>query len=176
MTVITPETPSRDAAAIEALYDLTFGPGHFARTAERLREFSRSLPAISRVAHAGGTLVGVCRVWPLHIGETPALFHGPVAVHPDHRGDRLGLRLTEAALEAGKAAGWPVALLIGAPAYFGEIGFRVAPPGQLALPGPQDPARVMLRPLAGDLGGVSGPVHAAPGLTDPHAARRTEAG
>ena len=50
MLQIVPETPAVHAAAIETLFDATFGPGHFAKTAERLREFSRSLPEISRVA------------------------------------------------------------------------------------------------------------------------------
>jgi len=158
---IVAEEPARDAAAIEALYDATFGPGHFAKTAERLREYNRSIPAINRVARLDGEVVGVCRVWPIRVGQTPALFYGPVAVAPAHQGNRLGLTVTGEALEAGAAAGWPVAVLIGAPAYFGEIGFRVAPRGSLAFPGPQDEARIMLRTLAGSNLDVSGRVRAA---------------
>ena len=44
MLQIIPETPAIHADAIETLFDATFGPGHFAKTAERLREYSRSLP------------------------------------------------------------------------------------------------------------------------------------
>ena len=44
MLQIVPETPELHAEAIEDLFDRTFGPGHFAKTAERLREYSRSLP------------------------------------------------------------------------------------------------------------------------------------
>lgn len=164
MIEILPETPARDGAAIEALFDLTFGPGHFARTAERLREFSRSLPAISRVAREGDVLIGVCRVWPVRIAATPALFYGPVAVHPDYRGGRLGLSVTRSALDAGAAAGWPAALLIGAPAYFAEAGFTVAARGTLRMPGPQDAGRIMLRALAGNAGDIRGDVNAAPDL------------
>ena len=164
MIEILPEHPPSHAEAIETLFDLTFGPGHFARTAERLREFSVSLPAINRVALSAGELIGVCRVWPVEIGDTPALFYGPVAVHPAFRGSRLGLTVTGEALEAGKAAGWPVALLIGAPAYFGEIGFEVAAPGLIAMPGPQDPRRIMLRALEKTAKGISGAVRAAPAL------------
>ena len=147
---ILPEDPSRDAEAIEALFDATFGPGHFAKTAERLREYSCSLPAINRVARLGDEVIGVCRVWPIMVGTTRALFYGPVAVSPDHRGSRLGLSVTGEALEAGAAAGWPVAVLIGAPSYFSEIGFKVAPHGSIRFPGPQDQARVMWRALARD--------------------------
>tara|TARA_R110002051_G_scaffold80358_2_gene144227 strand:- start:527 stop:1018 length:492 start_codon:yes stop_codon:yes gene_type:complete len=162
MLEIIPETPAIHAAAIEALFDATFGPGHFAKTAERLREFSRSLPEISRVAVLDGEVIGVCRVWPLVVGaaRTRALFYGPVAVAPSHQGSRLGLSVTGEALEAGKAAGWPAAVLIGAPRYFGEIGFTVTPKHQLAFPGPQDQARVMVRDLASDASLLSGMVTA----------------
>lgn len=146
---IVAESPARDAAAIEALFDATFGPGHFAKTAERLREYSQSLPEISRVARLNGDIIAVCRVWPIRIGTSRALFYGPVAVAPTHRGSRLGLSVTGEALEAGEAAGWPAAVLIGAPDYFGEIGFKVAEAGALMFPGPQDQARVMVRALAG---------------------------
>lgn len=164
MIEIRPETPARDACAIESLFDLTFGPGHFARTAERLREFSCSLPALSRVALSGGEIVGVCRVWPLRIGASPALFYGPVAVHPGFRGRRLGLDVTAQALKAGAQAGWPVALLVGAPGYFGEIGFQVAPAGSIRMPGPQAGERIMLKGLAREIAGISGAVEAAPDL------------
>lgn len=166
MIEIAPENPARHGEAIEALFDATFGPGHFAKTAERLREFSRSLPAVNRVALDGGGVVAVCRVWPIRIGGLPALFYGPVAVAPSHRGAALGLKVTEAALEAGLAEGWPVALLIGAPAYFGRIGFETVAPGVIAMPGPQDPARIMLRALARGVEAVQGAV-----VADPHAAR-----
>ncbi len=163
MIEILPETPALHAEAIEDLFDRTFGPGHFAKTAERLREHSCSLPEISRVALDGGKLVGVCRVWPLVVGDArrPALFYGPVAVDPAWRGHFLSLRITEAALQAGKSAGWPAALLIGAHSLFGKVGFTVVPKGRLTFPGPQDPGRVMVRDLAGDASVLEGAVTAA---------------
>ncbi len=167
MIEILPETPSLHAADIERLFDLTFGPGHFAKTAERLREYSASFPQINRVAVENGTLVGVCRVWPICIGGAPALFYGPVAVHPQFRGDRLGLSMTGEALEAGQKAGWPVALLIGSPEYFGEIGFQTVELGRIIMPGPQDPARIMLRALAGSVSETCGEVIAAPAAATP---------
>ena len=160
MLEIIPENPALHADAIESLFDRTFGPGHFAKTAERLREFSVSLPGISRVAVLDGEIVGVCRVWPINVGDGRALFYGPVAVAPSHRGSRLGLSITGEALEAGEAAGWLAAVLIGAPDYFGEIGFEVCAPGQLSFPGPQDERRVMARDLAGKAAELSGAVRA----------------
>jgi predicted N-acetyltransferase YhbS len=162
MIEIVPETPALHADAIEDLFDRTFGPGHFAKTAERLREYSASIPAINRVALEDGKVIGVCRVWPLVVGtaRAPALFYGPVAVDPEHRGQLLSLRITEAALEAGKAAGWPAAILIGAHSLFGKAGFNVAPKNRLTFPGPQDQGRVMLRNLAGDASALEGLVTA----------------
>ena len=54
MIEILPETPALHADAIEALYDRTFGPGHFAKTAERLREGNASVPDVTRVAVSDG--------------------------------------------------------------------------------------------------------------------------
>jgi predicted N-acetyltransferase YhbS len=107
-------------------------------------------------------VIGVCRVWPLVVGEAraPALFYGPVAVDPAYRGQFLSLRITEAALDAGKAAGWPAAILIGAHSLFGKAGFVVAPKHRLTFPGPQDQGRVMVRDLAGDASQLEGLVTA----------------
>ena len=162
MIEILPETPELHADAIEALYDQTFGPGHFAKTAERLREFSLTLPEINRVALKDGRVIGVCRVWPLEVGSEAgrALFIGPVAVAPAYRGERLGLSVTGEALEAATLAGWPCAIIIGSPVYFGELGFTVVAPDRFTFPGPQDMARVMVRDLAGSANTLSGHVRA----------------
>lgn len=169
MLEIRPENPEQDQDAIEALFHKTFGPGHFAKTAERLREFSHSIPDLNRVAVLDARIVGVCRVWPIQVGAAAdlALFYGPVAVDSTYRGNRLGLSITGEALEAGAAAGWNAAVLIGAPAYFTEIGFVVTPPEQLLFPGPQDQTRVMVRDLAGDASKLSGLVMAAAGHMTP---------
>ena len=158
MIEIVPETPALHADAIEALYDRTFGPGHFAKTAERLREGTRSLPDLSRVAVKNGAVIGVTRLWPISIGDAGArgVFVGPVAVDPDFQGQRLGLSVTGEAIEAATLAGWPVAVLIGAPSYFSEIGFEVT--DALKFPGPQDRSRVMVRGLAESAQGLEGAV------------------
>lgn len=161
-TQIIAETPELHAEAIEALYDLTFGPGHFAKTAERLREYNKSLTGISRIAVCKGQIIAAVRVWPVRaeIGGL-ALFVGPVAVHPDARGHKLGLKLTSEAMIAGKRAGWIGAILIGAPEYFAEIGFRQMTTDQLSFPGPQDQARVLVADLAGNAALYAGNVKAA---------------
>ena len=155
------ETPLLHAAAIEALYDETFGPGHFAKTAERLREYNQSLPDLNRVGLAGDRLVAATRLWPVQVERGGrAVFVGPVAVHPDFQGQRLGQQVTLQALEAARQAGWKAAILIGSPSYFGEIGFGQVTPGTFVLPGPQDPARILVADLAGSAGEYSGEISA----------------
>ncbi len=158
MIEIVPEIPAEHAVAIEALYDRTFGPGHFAKTAERLREGTMSLPKLSRVGLKEGRVIGVTRLWPVEIGTTrqAAVFVGPVAVDPDFQGQRIGLSITGEALEAATRAGWQAAVIIGAPAYFGELGFKQVAAGTLAFPGPQEADRIMIRDLAGDAEALSG--------------------
>lgn len=162
MIEILPESPDLHAAAIEALYDRTFGPGHFAKTAERLREGNRSRPDLTRIAVSGGEVIGVCRIWPIVVGadRQPAVFVGPVAVEPGFQGQRLGLTVTGEALEAATKAGCGAAVIIGAPQYFGELGFTVVAPDRFSFPGPQDMARVMVRDLAGPADRLSGPIRA----------------
>lgn len=160
MIEILPESPPRHAAAIEALYDRTFGPGHFAKTAERLREGNASVPDVSRVAICDGEVIGVCRVWPILVGdgEISALFIGPVAVDPGFQGQRLGLTVTGEALEAATKAGWGAAVIVGAPVYFGELGFEQVAADRFSFPGPQEMSRVMVRDLAGSADGLRGAV------------------
>ena len=150
MIEIVPETPDQHAEAIEALYDRTFGPGHFAKTAERLREGNRSRPDLTRVALSEGIVIGVCRIWPIVVGEArlTAVFVGPVAVDPGFQGQRLGLTITGEALEASTKAGCGAAVIIGSPDYFGELGFSPVAPDRFSFPGPQDMARVMVRDLS----------------------------
>lgn len=145
---LRPETPLRHAEAIEALFDQTFGPGHFAKTAERLREFNVTLPGINRViVTEKNELIAVCRVWPIWIEEGGAsLFFGPVAVHHAFRGSRLGLTATRAAMDAAAERGCQIGILIGFPPYFGEIGFESVP-DRFSFPGPQDQARVLAASL-----------------------------
>jgi len=129
-----------DAAAVEALVLAAFGPGRFAKTAERLRE--RAPVAIGFVAREGAELVGSVRLWSITIGGTPALFLGPIAVASDNRRAGLGAELVQACLDRAGAAGQGV-LLVGDAPYFGRFGFVAAP--DVRLTGPVDPRRVLWR-------------------------------
>jgi predicted N-acetyltransferase YhbS len=153
----------KDTAQVEALIDKAFGPGRYAKAAERLRESNRPLLDISYVAWAGRELVGCVRMWPLAIGETPAVLLGPFAVDPAWRSQGLGAALIQRAVAAATEAGHGLILLVGDEPYFGPLSFEVAPPGRIIMPGPVDPRRVMLRALTpGAAEGLVGVVRPAP--------------
>jgi predicted N-acetyltransferase YhbS len=131
---------SADALAVEALVLAAFGPGRFAKTAERLRE--RATVAVGFVARDGATLLGSVRLWSITVGGRRALFLGPIAVAADNRRAGLGAELVQACLTWASDAGQGV-LLVGDAPYFGRFGFEAA--ADVRLPGPVDPRRVLWR-------------------------------
>ncbi len=140
---------SGDAEAVEALVLAAFGPGRFAKTAERLRERARI--AAGFVAREDGQIVGSVRLWVISVGGAPALLLGPIAVSAASRRAGLGADLVQACVDhAGKTG----ILLVGALPYFGRFGFRRGPDVRLA--GPVDQRRVLWR---GE-GRAAGPVAA----------------
>lgn len=163
---LLPETPADDAA-IERLIARTFGPGRYARSAFRLREGNPHRHDLSFTASIGTMLVGSVRLTPIVIGALPALLLGPLTVEPPFRSHGIGRRLVERALEAAKAAlaeegAARLVLLVGDEPYYGRMGFQRVPRGQVSLPGPVDPARVLVCPLdATPMDAVRGPVRKA---------------
>jgi predicted N-acetyltransferase YhbS len=157
---ILPETPG-DAGAVERLHERAFGPGRLAKSAYRLREAPGQRPAIAFTARVGTLLVGSVRLWPIRVGDTPALLLGPLTVEPAFRDRGIGLALIERALAAAKGAGHRLVVLVGDEPYYGRSGFRPIPRGRVSMPGPVDPARLLVCELAaGAFDGVSGPIRA----------------
>lgn len=135
---IAPETPA-DAAQAQALVLDAFGPGRFAKTAERLREASRCVAGFT--ARLDGRMVGSVRLWAIAVGGADALFLGPIAVAADARREGLGADLVAACVDEARRRGVAGVLLVGDAPYFSRFGF-VAAPGAV-LPGPVDPRRVL---------------------------------
>jgi predicted N-acetyltransferase YhbS len=159
--VLEPETPD-DAEAILRLNERVFGPGRFARTAYRLRETTAADLSLSFVARVGPLLVGANAMTPVSIGGKPALLLGPLIVEPVFRSQGIGEALVQRSLQAAKAAGWTLAILVGDEPYYARMGFACTPPGRIALPGPVDPARLLYCELEpGAFAGVSGEVRGA---------------
>ena len=147
---LTNERPA-DAPAVDRLIARAFGPGRYAKAAERLREGNAPLLNLSFVAREGGAIVGCVRMWPVHIGGAPAVLLGPFAVDEACRSQGLGAALIERACAAARAAGHALVVLVGDQPYFGPLGFTRA--GAIRLPGPVDQRRVLtlaLKPGAAD--------------------------
>jgi predicted N-acetyltransferase YhbS len=146
-----------DADPIERLNERVFGPGRFARTAYRIRETTAADPRLSFVARVGTLLVGASTMTPVTIGEAPALLLGPLIVEPVFRSQGIGEALVMRSLEAAKAAGWKLVILVGDEPYYARMGFQRAPNGHISLPGPVDPERLLYCELEpGALGAAKG--------------------
>jgi predicted N-acetyltransferase YhbS len=140
--VLELETPD-DAEAIQHLNDRVFGPGRFARTAYRIRERADPDPSLSFVARVGTLMVGANAMTPIVIGAVKALLLGPLIVEPVFRSQGIGEALVARSLEAAKAQGWKLVILVGDEPYYGRVGFQRVPAGRIVLPGPVDPARLL---------------------------------
>ncbi len=158
---ILPEVPD-DAVPIERLHERTFGPGRFARTAFRIREGVSHDPALSFTARIGTLLVGSVRLSPVTIGDAAALLLGPLTVEPPFRGRGIAKALVARSLEEAKTRGHRLVLLVGDEPYYGPLGFTRIKKGQVRMPGPVDPARLLVAELVpGAFDGVSGELRPA---------------
>jgi predicted N-acetyltransferase YhbS len=137
-----PLTPD-DLTAIDRLDGRAFGPGRFAKSAYRLREGVDPDWNLSFVARIGTLLVGANRITPILCGGKPALLLGPLTVEPAFRSRGLGEALVMKSLEAARAAGHSLVLLVGDAPYYERLGFRPVPRGRLVMPGPVDPVRLL---------------------------------
>jgi predicted N-acetyltransferase YhbS len=132
---ILPETAD-DALAIERLHERTFGPGRYARTAYRIREQLAHRPELSFTARIG-----------------------PLTIEPPFRERGIGRALIERALAAARAGGHRLVVLVGDEPYYGPSGFKRVAKGTVTMPGPVDPARLLVAELVdGAFSGVSGPI------------------
>ncbi len=132
-----------DRDQVDALVMAAFGPGRFAKTAERIRETAHIAAAFT--AHEDGRLVGSVRLWAITVDGLDALFLGPIAVAQDSRRGGLGADLVRACIGEAQHRGVAGVLLVGDPPYFERFGFQPAP--DIRLPGPADPRRVLWLPI-----------------------------
>lgn len=135
-----------DLPAIKALHDRVFGPGRYARTAHRVREGRREIThsPFCRLAVKDGAVVAALRMSEVAIGGTRrALLLGPLAVDQTYAGQGLGRTLIATAIEAAKADGISLIILVGDAPYYGRFGFKPVKPGHIVMPGPVNPERLL---------------------------------
>lgn len=162
--IITLEQPVH-AAAIEKLLDSSFGPKRHTKTVYRLRKNVAPVADLCFVAtdtdEAGNeVLLGTIRYWPVMLGNSvQALMLGPIAIDAAHRSEGLGGKLIRHSLEAAKALGHRIVILVGDAPYYVRFGFQRDLVAALSLPGPVDPTRFQgLELVEGALTGVTGMV------------------
>jgi predicted N-acetyltransferase YhbS len=151
-----------DAEALSELSAAAFGPGRFARAAYRVREGVAPEPGLCLTGWYDGRLLGGVRLTAVGIGqEKHALLLGPLVVDPLHAGKGYGRALAMESLARARDRGFRLVVLVGDLPYYARLGFQPVPPGQITLPGPVDPQRLLALELQpGALAGAKGLVQA----------------
>ncbi|MFF0446617.1 GNAT family N-acetyltransferase [Streptomyces sp. NPDC004609] len=121
-----PET-SADAAAIRDIDLAAFETPGEADLVDALRADSSWIDGLSLVATgADGKVVAHALLTRCHIGDTPALCLGPVAVLPEYQKTGAGSAAIRAALRAAKDRDERYVTVLGHPAYYPRFGFTRA--------------------------------------------------
>ena len=148
-----------DVVAREALLDASFGENRQQRTCQRLRDGRAPAEGLALSALRQGRLIGTVRLWHVSAGGIPALVLGPLAVEASCRKLGIGAALVRRALAAAKARGHGAVLLLGDVSYYARFGFSALKTGELRLPGPFEPDRLLgLELREGALNGAWGMV------------------
>ena len=143
---IRPTVPE-DLPLIERLHNTAFGPGRFVRAAYRVREQARGA-GFGLTAWRADELAGSVQFTPVTIGGlSGAVLLGPLAVAPRFAGQGYGRWLVREGLDEAKARGATLVILVGDLPYYALMGFERVPAGQITLPGPIAPDRLLAREL-----------------------------
>ena len=142
-----PETQAHDAE-IDAINEEAFGPGRFARAAYKIREGGPHERTLSFVAIHGDNVIASVRLTRIAAGEGRALLLGPLAVRPAFKNLGIGRRLVAIALDAAEKAGQPAVVLVGDEPYYGPLGFKRIPRGQVSMPRPVELDRILAVEIA----------------------------
>ncbi len=143
------EDSSHDAI-IELINEEAFGPGRHVRAAARIREQGPHDRALSFVCTDDGETIASVRMTPVIAGGVKGHLLGPLAVRPSHKNRGIGRELVRIAVEAGRRRGSEAVILIGDPPYYQPLGFEPVAFKALSFPGPVDPTRVLVVPIAAD--------------------------
>ena len=151
-----------DGEALSRLSAEAFGPGRFARSAYHVRDGVPPVASLCLCAALNGKLLGGIRFTAIRIGaQRNAAFLGPLVVDPAEKGKGIGRALVQEGLTLAKAEGLGLVLLVGDMPYYERFGFQPVPFGQITLPGPVDPARLLaLELIPGSLADAVGQVKA----------------
>ncbi|MEI7030162.1 bifunctional class I SAM-dependent methyltransferase/N-acetyltransferase [Streptomyces pratensis] len=122
-----PETAA-DRSAVHALNTAAFPTRGEADLVDALRADADAwLPGLSYVAEApDGSLAAYALLSRCRVGDAPALALAPVATAPAHQRQGAGQAVVRAVLDAARARGEALVLVLGHPAYYPRFGFGPA--------------------------------------------------
>ncbi|MFT4185550.1 MAG: N-acetyltransferase [Rhizobium sp.] len=143
------EDASHDAV-IELINEEAFGPGRFTRAAARIREQGSHDRSLSFICADDGETIASVRMTPVLAGSLKGHLLGPLAVRPSHKNKGIGRELVRIAIEAARRKGSEGVILVGDPPYYCPLGFEKVAYNALTFPGPVDPNRVLVVPIAAD--------------------------
>lgn len=145
---------SADLPQVSALHERVFGPGRYARSAYRVREgrsADAELSPYCRVGLIDQRIMAAINLTDITIGGTPgALQLGPVVVDTDYANQGHGRRIIGEAMDAARHGSERLVVLVGDEPYYRRYGFVVVPAGQIRLPGPVNPARLLAAELVAE--------------------------
>lgn len=138
-----------DLSALSKFHEDAFGPGRFSRTAYRVREGCITEPDLNLCITDGPQMIGAIQFTPVTIGgEGDALLLGPLVIAEARKNQGWGLKLMLEGMSRGAHLGYRFVILVGDPPYYARAGFSRMPDGQIEMPGPVDPARLLYVELA----------------------------
>lgn len=119
------EKDAADHASIREVLLAAFPTELEADLVEALRADPEAwLPGLSVVAVADdGTVAGYSLLTRCHVGDAPALALGPCAVRPEHQSQGAGAVAIRAGLEAARANGENLVVVLGHAEYYPRFGF-----------------------------------------------------
>lgn len=161
--IIRPETVA-DHEAVRHVNRLAFGQDAEAEIVAGLR--AGGYARVSLVAEVQGVIVGHILFSDLPVvtnqGIVAALSLAPLAVLPEHQKQGIGSALVRLGLEACRAAGYRIVVVLGHPHYYPHFGFSAKLAEPLASPFGGREAWMALELVPGALQGVTGWVHYPP--------------
>lgn len=159
--IVRPETPE-DAAAVRDVETRAFDRAGEAALVDALRDAGKA--TVSLVATVDGRVVGHVLFSPVTLDGAPlGLGLAPLAVDPDVQRRGVGIALVRAGLDAARAAGHGVVVVLGDPAYYRRFGFVAAETRGLRSEYDAPPGSFQVTEVvAGALAGRSGLVLYAP--------------
>ncbi|MGW2559249.1 GNAT family N-acetyltransferase [Streptomyces sp. NPDC001514] len=134
-----------DIAAVRAVNTAAFPTEEEADLVDALREDASAwLPGLSYVAEApDGSVAAYALLTRCRVGDAPALALAPCATAPEHQGQGAGSAVIRAVLDAARARGERLVLVLGHPEYYPRFGFTPAS-GLGIAPGFEVPNEAMM--------------------------------